>query len=189
MLCRGLLRCGFSVDCTGKAQVPPKGRVILCSNHHRVTDPPILACVLDRPVSFMAKSELFTDHGKVAAFFLRRFGAFPVKRNAADANSVKTAVGLLEEEQLVGIFPQGGCVAPGLPFQAKAGVAMLALKTRSPVVPVWISYGEKTGVRQPVSIRFGPAIDTVPFGEAADRKAVRELTACITKTMNTLGGV
>lgn len=189
VLCRRLLRCGFAIECIGKERVPQQGRVILCSNHHRVTDPPILACVLERPVSFMAKSELFTDHGKLAAFFLRQFGAFPVKRDTADSTSVKTAVSLLEEERLVGIFPQGGCVAPGVPFRAKAGVAMLAQKTQAPVLPVWITYGEKTARRQPVSIRFGDVIPFEQFAGTSGRQSVREMTGYLTKKMNELGGV
>lgn len=189
VLCRLLLRLRFEIACTGLEHVPKTGSVILCSNHRRVTDPPILACCLQRPVFYMAKSELFTDHGKLAAFFLRRFGAFPVKRDSADSASVKNAVSLLEEEQVVGIFPQGGCVPGDEPFRAKAGVAMLAQKTGAPVLPVWINYREQSGNRCKVEIRFGALIPNtaLPF-TTGTRRDIREATAYLNAQMNALGG-
>ena len=189
MLCRLLLRLRFEITCIGLDNLPKTGSVILCSNHRRVTDPPILACCLHRPVFYMAKSELFTDHGKLAAFFLRRFGAFPVKRDSADSASVKNAVSLLNEGQVVGIFPQGGCVPGNEPFRAKAGVAMLAQKTDAPILPVWIDYQEQKGKRCHVEIRFGTLIPNsrLPF-HTGTRRDIREATAFLNAQMNALGG-
>lgn len=166
--------------------MPKQGRVILCSNHRRLTDPPILGCVLHRPIRFMVKSELFTDHGRAAAFFLIKFGAFPVKRDSADRASLQTAVSLLEQEQVIGIFPEGGIVKPGTPFEAKAGVAMLARKAEAPILPVWIEYGQKSGFRQPVQIRIGKLISCA---ELSSEKNIRKMTAYLTDVMHTLGGM
>lgn len=164
--------------------------MILCSNHRRLSDPPILGCVLNRPVRYMAKSELFTDHGKAAAYFLKKFGAFPVKRDSADRASLNTAVSILEQEQMVGIFSEGGCVKPGTPFAAKAGVAMLVRKARAPVLPVWIEYGQKSGIRQPVRIRIGKLMPYETLSSSSQgRSNIREMTAQIEQTMNALGGL
>lgn len=134
----------------------------------------------------MAKLELFTDHGKLAAFFLRQFGAFPVKRDSADPSSVKNAVSLLEDGEMVGIFPQGGCVPPHVPFRAKAGVAMLAQKTKAPILPVWITYEKKKHGREAVKVQFGKLI---PYLETTQdsRKELRSITKLLTERMNQLG--
>ncbi|MDD5952884.1 MAG: lysophospholipid acyltransferase family protein [Oscillospiraceae bacterium] len=185
-----LLHGLFAVHCTGLQQTLPEGRLILCSNHQQVTDPPILACLFPRPIAYMAKSELFTDHGKAASFFLRHFGAFPVKRSQADTTSVKNAISLLEEEQVVGIFPQGGCVKPGTPFRPKAGVILLAEKTKAPILPVWISYGEKRGLRQRVTVRFGKVLSFASLQKGGgEQPTTRSMAAFLAEQMNQLGGV
>lgn len=190
VFCRPLLRCAFSIRVTGLEHMPQQGRVILCSNHRRLSDPPILGCVMNRPVRYMAKSELFTDHGRAAAYFLKKFGAFPVKRDSADRVSLQIAVSLLEQEQVVGIFPEGGCVKPGTPFEAKVGVTMLARRTKAPILPVWMEYGQKSSLRQPVQIRIGRLI---PYEELSsplqERKNTRDMTAYLTDVMNVLGGI
>lgn len=187
---RPLLQCVFSIQCTGLENVPKEGRVILCSNHRRITDPPILGCVLNRPIRYMAKSELFTDHGRVAAFFLNKFGAFPVKRDSADIVSMKTAVSLLEQEQLVGIFPEGRCVLPGNPFVAKAGVILLACKAKAPILPVRIEYGKKSGIRRCVEIHIGKLLTLESLRAVSNRRRnIREMTAQLNESINALGGV
>lgn len=188
-LCRPALKLRFSIHCDGVERLPKTGGVILCSNHRRLTDPPILACVLPRVVHFMAKSELFTDHGKLAAFFLRQFGAFPVKRNSADCNSVKTASSLLMDGEVVGIFPEGGLVKDGQPFRPKAGVVHLAQTSGMPLLPVWISYGKRRGVRRSVQLRFGEIIPPEMLSSAGEGRAgLRRLLAHLTVQMNQLGG-
>jgi 1-acyl-sn-glycerol-3-phosphate acyltransferase len=65
---------------------------------------------------------------------------------------------------------------------------MLALQTRSPILPVWITYGEKRRFRYPVTLRFGEMITDAQTMQQTDRSAIRQLMATLTKTMEGLAG-
>ncbi|WP_444659999.1 lysophospholipid acyltransferase family protein [Caproiciproducens sp. R2] len=155
-----LARLIYRVQYRGVENIPGSGKLIVCSNHKSVIDPLFLAAPFRRQVRYMAKSELFENHGKLACWWLYRMGAFPVVRESADAQSMKTALHILYDGGILGIFPQGKCVFDNAPFRPKAGVAMLAYKAQAPVLPVSI-YCD--GVIRPfrrVTVRFG---EPIPF--------------------------
>ena len=68
----------FRIRVKGAEHIPKTGGIILCSNHKSVIDPLLLLIKSKRKIYYMAKSELFTDHGRLAGWFLRKAGAFPV---------------------------------------------------------------------------------------------------------------
>ncbi|MDA5106892.1 MULTISPECIES: lysophospholipid acyltransferase family protein [Brevibacillus] len=156
---RGLFRAIFSIvfrwQVIGAEHIPKEGPVILCANHISLWDPPLLGAGIDRPVHFMAKEELFRI--PVLSYFITKFGAFPVKRGAGDRAAIRTALKLLEDGKIFGIFPEGtrsktGKLGPGMP-----GAAMFALKSEAVVIPVAI-VGPYRWFR-PVKIVYGAPID------------------------------
>ncbi len=177
-------RLFFWVRYHGVRNIPPNGKLIVCSNHKSVVDPFLIAMPFRRNIHYMAKSELFTDHGPLARTFLYAMGAFPVNRNTGDMKSMRTAEHILKSGGIVGIFPQGKCVFDGSPFCPKAGFSLLAARSGAPVLPVAISC---RGVLRPfksVSIRFGHAVpcSSLPIhGTSASgmRKAAAEIAAQI----------
>ena len=186
-VCRLLFHLTFH----GLEQVPQSGKVILCSNHKSVFDPIFLACAVKkstgRRIRFMAKSELFDEHGNLVAALLRHLGAFPVRRNSGDSGSVKIALSVLRAEGMVGIFPQGGCVPDNTPFRPKAGVAMIAQLARAPVLPACIYCdGEPRPFRR-VSVRFGPVISENTFeSEEKKRDILKKSSEKVAKSINLL---
>ena len=97
----------FRLRFEGTENIPREGPVVICSNHRSVLDPFFLALPVPREIRFMAKSELFEEHGQFVRWLLYAFGAFPVRRDKGDAESVRTAVHILREGGAVGIFPLG----------------------------------------------------------------------------------
>lgn len=177
----------FPFRVKGIKQIPDDGKLIICCNHKSVLDPFFLAASVNRKIRFMAKSELFEEHGALARRLLYKFGAFPVKRDKGDAESIKTAIQILNGGGVVGIFPQGKCVFDNSPFQAKAGVAMLAFKTQASVLPVSIYCN---GVIKPfrrITVRFGKVI---PYEELniteKTHASVREAAKIISQRVNEL---
>ena len=87
---------------------------------------------------------------------IRLLGAFPVRRGEGDRESLRTAVRLLKEGQIVNIFPEGhrshGQLIRGLP-----GVSLIALMADAPVVPVAIINSRAVfhGFRPTVTVRYG----------------------------------
>ncbi|MFY0543034.1 lysophospholipid acyltransferase family protein [Brevibacillus sp. H7] len=177
---RGIFRMFFSAlyrwQVIGAEHIPKEGPVILCANHISLLDPPLLGSGIERQVHFMAKEELFRI--PVISFLIKKFGAFPVKRGASDRTAIRTALKILEEGKIFGIFPEGtrsktGELGPGLP-----GVGMFALKSEAVVIPVAIIGPYK--LFRPVKIVYGEPIDlsTQRFGKAGS-DALKETTDLI----------
>lgn len=114
-----------------------KGTAIYCANHISLIDMLFLAFTTRRQIHYMAKAELFEN--KLAGAFFRAVGAFPVVRGSnAAAGAVRTASAILEEEKIVGIFPEGTRSKDGELGKFKPGVVMLAFQHQAPIVPVAI---------------------------------------------------
>jgi len=120
----------------GESNIPKGGPVLIAPLHISHLDPPAVACGMRRRLRFMAKDELFNHplFGKLIA----SLGAFPVKRGETDTESIRKAISLLEEGEAVLIFPEG-TRGDGITIQEMSrGVAMLAKRTKAPVVPVGV---------------------------------------------------
>lgn len=138
-------------DVRGREHVPAEGPVLICANHIAWWDPPLVGTAMPRPVFFMAKEELFRY--PVLGTLLPRVGAFPVRRGTADRRALKTALEHLAQGRAVGIFPEGTRSRDGRLLPAEPGAALLAVRSRAPVVPVAIC-GPYRPFR-PIRVRIG----------------------------------
>lgn len=158
----------FRLHYYGLENVPAQGPLIVCCNHRSVLDPFFVASIFKktkRQVRFMAKSELFEEHGRFVGSFLKKVGAFPVRREKGDMEAVKIALSVLEEGGVLGIFPQGRVVFDNTPFRPKAGFALIAARTPVPVLPVSIyCEGKLTCFRKRITIRVGNLISWNELG-------------------------
>lgn len=173
----------FRVRVIGDEKI--NGGAVLCSNHRSTIDPIILSCVMKRRIYYMAKSELFTDHGRLFAWLLRTVGVFPVSRGSADRNSLLCAEELLKSGFVVGVFPQGKIVNDEKSFKPKSGASMLAIKTGVPIVPVSIYFEGAVRPFKKITVRIG---DNIPVERElrACPKKYRELSAKLSKTVESL---
>lgn len=123
----------FRCEVSGTEHLPPTGGMIMAANHQSNWDPPLAATFATRPVSYMAKQELF----EIPVFgpTIRSLHAFPVKRGAADRNAIKTALQILKQGNCLGLFPEGTRSRDGRIHKPEAGIALLAAKANVPVVP------------------------------------------------------
>lgn len=147
----------------GEENIPTHGGAIIAPNHISLWDPPLMGAALSRRIHFMAKEELFSY--PVFSWIITQLKAFPVKRGAADRNAIRTAVTLLEQGELVGLFPEGTRGKNGVLGPAEPGVLMIAVKANVPIIPVAIIGTDKVG-RFPIPfpsfiVRFGKPL-TVP---------------------------
>ena len=158
----------FKVKINGSENVPAKGAFILCSNHLSCWDPPLLQGFVKRRIYFMAKDELFHVFG--LGFILRLIKAIPVKRSGSDIAAIKTAIKVLKDDKVLGIFPTGQREMVKGEGEVKGGVALLAVKTQCPVLPIHISASYKIFSR--ITVNIGKArIYSLPEGQ---RKASSE---------------
>jgi len=125
----------FRIEIYGKENIPMSGRLILCSNHHSNWDPVTLAVFFPRQVHWMAKKELFKN--KIFAKLLFSLGVFPVDREGNDLTAIKKSLRILKEEKVLGIFPEGTRVKYFNDDFIKSGLALIAVKSQSPVLPIY----------------------------------------------------
>lgn len=125
----------FRFEIVGRENIPEKGAALLCANHNGELDMFFIGCKIRRLIHWMAKAELFKN--PAMSYFLNEAGAFPVKRGSGDVGAIKTAMKLLKEGHIVGMFLQGTRTR-GKAVDAKPGGALVAIKTNVPILPVAI---------------------------------------------------
>jgi len=136
MICRPLAAALFDLRFSGVSNVPRTGGVLLLSNHQSFLDPVMLALPLPRPMSFLAKAELFDV--PVFGWLIRQLNAFPVRRGEGDVAAVRQAIRRLREGHVLTIFPEGTRTRDGEIGPIQPGVAMIVRRAGVPVVPAVI---------------------------------------------------
>lgn len=165
----------FKVEVIGKENIPKEGNAVICSNHYSNYDPISAALYLDRLPHFIGKKELFKN--KLFIWVLKNLGVFPIDRNVSmDMKAVKTALKILKEGEILGIFAEGRRVKEGEDVAAKAGVALFAMKGNAPVIPCAISGSYK--FRSKLTIRYG---EPLTLDEFRSQKLTTELMGQITE--------
>lgn len=163
-LSRIVTTCMFDLKVYGAHRVPCEGGVLLVSNHQSYLDPVLLGVRLRRPLSYMAKSELFAS--KPFAWLIRSLGAFPVKQGAGDVGAMKETIARLQEGRALNIYPEGSRTQDGELLPIEKGVGLVIRKAKVPVVPVAIHgsfdawpKGRKMFRPHPIRILYGHPID------------------------------
>ena len=173
-LVRIYYRIMFRMDIQGEEHIPEEGGVVLCCNHMSNFDPTTMAAFVKREVRYIAKKELFSN--RLSAALMYGLGAFPVDRETTDMKALKTAIKLLKNGEVLGIFAEGTRVKEGDAQAAKAGVALFALKGNAPIVPIAIS--SRYRFRSMVHIRYG---EPIYLDEYQGKKVTTEMREEITE--------
>jgi len=161
---RLLLPIVIKVETKGINNIPTKGPVILASNHLTNYDVFPMQMVIDRPLFFMAKSDLHKNPR--LDYALRSLGAFPVHRGQKDQWALQHAEKVLDNEQILAIFPEG-TRSKGRGLKAgKTGAARLSIQKNCPIVPAAIK-GSHTlfkhfPKRSEISISIGEPMTLMP---------------------------
>lgn len=172
----------------GAEQVPTTGGLVVVANHASDFDPPLLSAAVRRPVSYMAKEELFNV--PVLSQAIRLYGAYPVKRGSADRSAIREALKQLDQGWAVGIFLQGTRTADGRIPEPKIGAALIAAKAQVPLLPVslWgtqhiFKKGTSIPRSVPLTIRIGAPIAPP---SSTDREGLEAITAQCTTEIHRL---
>ena len=186
---------------TGAEHVPASGGAILAANHQSVVDSIFLPLMMDRPVTFSAKSEYFTASGPAArlwARYLKATNQLQMDRDGPRAaqDTLEAALALLREGNLFGIYPEGTRSPDGRLYRGKTGVARMALECRVPVIPCAMintneiqPIGKKRWRIMQVRIKIGRPLDFSRYdGLAGDRFVERSMTDEIMYELMELSG-
>ena len=132
----GLFRLLFRVKITGKENEKIDGAAIYCANHMSNWDAVILAVCTKRPITFVAKKELFKV--PVLKTLLKWLGVEPIDRGTNDFMAMKTILGILKNGESIFMFPQGTRYPGVLPenTEVKSGIAMMIKHSKATVLPI-----------------------------------------------------
>jgi 1-acyl-sn-glycerol-3-phosphate acyltransferase len=185
----------------GAENIPATGPAIVASNHLSVVDSIYLPLMVERPVTFAAKSEYFTGtrlRDRAIGAYLRATNQLSTDRAGARAaqEMLEAALGLLSEGQLFGIYPEGTRSPDGRLYRGRTGVGFLALHSGAPVIPVAMVGTERIlppGHKVPrpgrIEIRIGEPLDFAEYrGQPAGARQRRAVTDDVINAIQKLSG-
>ncbi|MDA0567882.1 1-acyl-sn-glycerol-3-phosphate acyltransferase [Streptomonospora sp. S1-112] len=185
----------------GLHHIPAEGPVILAANHLSNIDPLFIGVAVPRPVTFIAKQELFAEANLPQRLFaraLRAIGQLSVDRRPGQGSqeAMEHSLKALAEGAVFGIFPEGSRSPDGRLHRGQTGLAWLALTSGAPVVPLALAGTNRIlprGRRVPrlcrVGIRVGPPVDLSPWaGEAGRARSRRAATDAVMAAIQRLSG-
>lgn len=184
---RGIMRVVvpfmYRVKCVGRENIPADGAFMLCSNHTSMLDIPLLISLCPRQLCFMAKKELFEN--SILGWIFRKMGAFPVDRGGRDIASIRHALGIVKNGDVLAIFPEGKRYKSGAMREVKAGASFIAVKTGADLVPVSIYKEGKAHPFRRVTVRFGEVLKNADFcPEKATKENLSEVSQKIYNSIN-----
>ncbi|NJM45937.1 MAG: 1-acyl-sn-glycerol-3-phosphate acyltransferase [Alkalinema sp. RU_4_3] len=171
-----------SIEVVGRENLPATGPVILAPTHRTRWDSLMVPYSAGRSSSgrFLRFMVTANEMRGVQGWLMRNLGCFPVDTNRPGVTSLRYGIELLEQEEMVVIFPEGGNLrgnrAAGL-NRLHPGLARLALQaeTTTPVlvVPMAIDYSDYDNRRNcDVRVTIGAPIEVEKYrGENAKRSA------------------
>ena len=167
-------------------EIPREGPVILAANHASNLDAVAIGSWLmprlGRRIHWLGKKELFA--WPLVGWAAANGGVHPVDRGAADIEAFRLAARILDDGQILFVFPEGTRSPDGALQEARDGIAVLAIRTGAPIVPIGIAGSHRVwpkGQKLPhpgghVMIRVGQAFrpaDLLP--EGTDRRTAKGL--------------
>ena len=163
----------------GLEHTPRKGPVIVAINHTCFLDPLLSVSYLRQDVLPMAKIELFElPFGPV----FQNYGAFPVRRGEGDLSAMRRALQILREGHVMLISPEGTRTKTGTLEAPHVGIALIAVKSGAPILPVATWGGKvfwqnlKRLRRTPIGMCVGEPLAVLPFEGRTTRVVLRTIT-------------
>ena len=187
----GFCRLFWRVSLEGSENVPKTGPFILAPIHRSNIDTPLVCAVTSRRMRYVGKKEMWKY--RWSAWFFSSLGGIPVDRGEPDRQAMRQAQDVLEVGEPLVLFPEGTRQSGPIVKDVFDGVAFLALRTGTPIVPVGIGGSEGAMPKgskmiKPVKVTMivGPPIDVAKPEGRVPRRAVHELTEQLTAELQRL---
>jgi len=168
------------VKVAGLENVPPEGPLIIMINHINFLDGPIVLATISRDVVAMGKAELFRN--PILGPLAWLYGVFPVRRGEADRSALQRAHRVLTEGGAMLLSPEGHRSGHGRLQMAKKGIAFIALRANTVILPVAVSgiegfWHNIARLRHTdAQVTIGQPFRFVSKGEYTGRQPLREMT-------------
>ncbi len=174
---RGIVCALFRFRVKGAENIPMEGPCILAVNHISFWDPLFLAVATKhRQITFLARSSLFKK--PLVGFCLKKVGALPVNRDTSDYSTLRTALSVLKDSKVIGLYPQATRCPDTHPntTEFQGGAVYMGMVAKVPVIPIGV-YTKNYRVhwfRKVTAVVGEPIVYNVA---RRDKEAVEEKTA------------
>lgn len=178
-----LLKVFFHIQVQNAGYVPRKGPLIVAANHFSYMDPVVLQSMFPRRIAFMMTEIYFEGRGK---WLFQLLHCICVKEKGSNRAALKQGMEVLNNNDVLGIFPEGGVSREGCLQEGNPGIGFLAIKSGAPVIPACISgtyqalpKGAKIPKSSRITIIFGKPMTFQQAGEHEKKKGIEEITGKI----------
>lgn len=180
-----IFRLFYPMEIIGRENLPETG--MLCPNHSSALDVPmiVIAFPVGYKVQAMGKESLFKL--PVIGWYLKKAGAFPVKRGGNDIGAIKKSISALKNGFNMVIFPEGTRVLEPGEGTAKGGGVMVAIRTGVPLVPVYIEH--KKRLFRKSRVIFGEPFMPVYTGRNGTAEEIQANADEVLRRSYALGGI
>jgi 1-acyl-sn-glycerol-3-phosphate acyltransferase len=170
------------VAVVGQEHLPDQGPVILAPTHRARWDSIVIPYAAGRSVTgrdlhFMVTSD---EVKGLQGWFIRRLGGFAVNVRSPSIASLRHGIELLQHEQMMVIYPEGGIFRDRQIHRLKPGLARMALQAEAQthelgvkIIPVSLHYDPAVPRwRCSVEVAFGPPLSVATYLPTQENRAL-----------------
>ncbi|KAA3659111.1 MAG: 1-acyl-sn-glycerol-3-phosphate acyltransferase [Chloroflexi bacterium] len=184
---RLILPLAFRLKINGKENFPKNGPLLVVANHVAVMEAVLMTVYTPWLVELIGGSDI--PHEKTTDWIINAYSYIPVKRGHTDRSALKNALGVLAQNGVIGLFPEGGTWAAGR-MRPQTGVAWLSYQGNAPVLPIGFgglagALGDAFRLKRPkLTMNIGKVIpaDSIP----PDRKRKEYLEEYAIKILDSI---
>ncbi len=178
------LKMFYNVEYINREVIPKDGGYIFCANHVSAIDPFFLACAIKKECAFIAKAELFDN--AFIRLVSKPFNIYPIKRGTGDIGAMRKAISLINDGEILVMFPEGTRSKDGKLLEGKSGVTLIAKKTGCRIVPCAID--KKPHIFKKTKVIFGEPynVNETKTSEElnCETKRLMEKISCLLEEIN-----
>jgi len=130
---RGVLKLLFRIEIVGIENFPRNGPLLVIGNHTGAMEVVLLNAYSPRQIEMLSAAD--TPAERITEIINSIYGSIPVKRGSYNRSALQKALDVLEQEGLVGLFPEGGLWDVGKQ-RAMPGISWLSYRSGAPILPV-----------------------------------------------------
>ncbi len=184
------------IEVTGQHYLPSTGPVILAPTHRSRWDAILVPFAAGRHVTgrdlrFMVSAD---EVRGLQGWFIRRLGGFPIDTRRPGIASLRHGVEVLQQGEMLVIFPEGDIFRPPGLQPLKPGLARLALQAEAThpnlgvqIVPMSIHYSQPyVPWRSRVKLRIGEPLQVQGYNLERPKQSARQLTTDLEKALRSL---
>jgi 1-acyl-sn-glycerol-3-phosphate acyltransferase len=117
------------------SSVPSNGPLILVGNHIGSLEVPLLFVHL-QPRKIIGLAKIETWDSKFMGWLFDLWNAIPVRRGEADLDAIRACLDVLKAGNILAISPEGTRSYDGQLLSGQPGIALLALRSGAPILPI-----------------------------------------------------